>query len=150
MHSAAIAIGSNLGNPAQNVRKAISALRGVGDLTAVSRLYRSEPWGEENQPQFINAVVLISTTLEPRELLTALQEIEREMGRTPTYKWGPRIIDLDIVYYDDISVDEPDLKIPHPHFRERSFVLVPLAEIDSRYADATAALPDPVGLQVLE
>lgn len=135
MHAAAIAIGSNLGNSVEIVRIAISALRQTGDLTAVSQLYRSEPWGEANQPHFINAVALISTALGPRELLRALQGIEREMGRTPTYKWGPRTIDLDIVYYDDIKIDEPDLKIPHPHFRERSFVLVPLAEIDPRYAD---------------
>ncbi|MFN2528723.1 MAG: 2-amino-4-hydroxy-6-hydroxymethyldihydropteridine diphosphokinase [Candidatus Baltobacteraceae bacterium] len=138
MHAAAVAIGSNLGDPVENVRKAIGALRQAGELTAVSRLYRSEPWGEENQPYFINAVALISTPREPRELLNALQEIEREMGRRPTYKWGPRIIDLDIVYFDDLKLDEPDLKIPHPHFRERSFVLVPLAEIDPRYAAAAA------------
>jgi len=148
VHAAAIAIGSNLGDPVENVRKAIAALSQAGTLTAVSRLYRSDAWGEENQPQFINAVALINTVLEPRELLKALQEIEREMGRTPSYKWGPRIIDLDIVYYDDVRIDEPDLKIPHPHFYERSFVLVPLAEVDPRFAEPAAAV-EKSGLTVM-
>ncbi|MDP9023840.1 MAG: 2-amino-4-hydroxy-6-hydroxymethyldihydropteridine diphosphokinase [Candidatus Eremiobacteraeota bacterium] len=148
MHDAAIAIGSNLGDPVKNVRKAIGALREAGELSAVSRLYRTEPWGEPDQPQFINAVALIKTQLAPRPLLAALQKIEQEMGRTTTYKWGPRVIDLDIVYYDDIIIDGPDLILPHPHFRERSFVLVPLAEIDARYADEASKLGR-VGLSVV-
>lgn len=146
---AAIAIGSNLDDPAHNVRTAIAALRSVGEVTAISRLYRSQPWGVDDQPQFINAVVLVRTELRPRALLDALKEIERHMGRNPSYRWGPRLIDLDIVYYDDLSVDEPGLTIPHPHFKERPFVLVPLAEIDSRYASEAAAA-DQTGLEVVE
>ena len=146
----AIALGSNLGEPVENVRKAIGRLRDVGVISAVSRLYRSEPWGEQNQPQFINAVALVDTQLGPRALMDALKKIERDMGRTLTYKWGPRIIDLDIVYYDEISISEPDLKIPHPHFKQRSFVLVPLAEIDPRYAQLAAEVEDPQHLHVVE
>ncbi|MDQ6930299.1 MAG: 2-amino-4-hydroxy-6-hydroxymethyldihydropteridine diphosphokinase, partial [Candidatus Eremiobacteraeota bacterium] len=141
MPRAAIALGSNLANPAENVRKAIHALHAAGDVSAVSRLYRSAPWGIENQPDFINAVALIDTNLQPRALLRVLQKIEVELGRVPTYEWGPRVIDLDIIYYEDVEIDEPGLTIPHPHYQARSFVLVPLAEIDERYVAAAAGLP---------
>lgn len=133
MAVAAIALGSNLGDPAANVRHAMEELAALGSVVKRSTLHQSKPWGVEDQPDFINAVVLLQTALEPRELLQALKGIESTMGRTPTYKWGPRLIDLDIIYYDDLVVDEPDLKIPHPHFREREFVLVPLAEVDERF-----------------
>ena len=134
MALAAIALGSNLGDPRANVERAITLLSGLGTVTKRSTLHETKPWGVEDQPDFINAVALLETQLAPRELLAALQGIERDMGRTPTYKWGPRVIDLDIILYDDITVDEEDLKIPHPHFRERDFVLKPLAEIDGRYS----------------
>lgn len=133
MAVAAIAIGSNLENPASNVERAITELGAIGTVTKRSKLHNSVPWGVTDQPDFVNAVVLLETALSPRELMTALQHLERDMGRQPTYKWGPRVIDLDIVYYDDVTVDEADLKIPHPHFRERDFVMVPLAEIDERF-----------------
>ena len=135
MTIAAIGIGSNMGDAAQNVRAAFHALRKVGEVTAVSRLYQTKPWGVEDQPQFINAAVLLETTLPPRELLRALQSIEIELGREPTYRWGPRMIDLDILYYGDERIDEPDLVIPHPRLRERQFVLAPLADVDARFAD---------------
>ena len=133
MALAAIALGSNLGDPRANVEKAIAHLDALGNVTKRSALHETKPWGVREQPDFINAVVLLETQLGPRALLTALQRIEREMGRVKTYKWGPRTIDLDIILYDDVVVDEPDLKIPHPHFRERAFVLGPLSEIDERY-----------------
>lgn len=141
MPKAAIALGSNLADPAANVRSAIRALHGLGEVCAVSRLYRSAPWGVYDQPAFINAVAVIQTELEPRALLQALQKIETDLGRTPTYKWGPRVIDLDIIYYDDVTMSEPGLTIPHPQYKDRSFVLIPLAEIDDRYAAAAAAVP---------
>jgi 2-amino-4-hydroxy-6-hydroxymethyldihydropteridine diphosphokinase len=130
---AAIALGSNLLDPAANVGRAIQELAALGTVLKRSALHESKPWGVEDQPDFINAVVLLETALTPRELLNGLKKIEATMGRTPTYKWGPRLIDLDIIYYDDLVVDEPDLKIPHPHFREREFVLEPLAEVDERF-----------------
>ena len=133
MALAAIAIGSNLENPAANVERAITELGAIGTVTKKSKLHNSAPWGVTDQPDFVNAVVLLETALSPRELMEALQQIERDMGRRPSYKWGPRLIDLDIVYYDDLIIDEADLKIPHPHFRERDFVMVPLAEIDDRF-----------------
>ena len=138
MAVAAIALGSNVGDPRANVERAIALLSRLGTVTKRSTLHETKPWGVEEQPDFTNAAVLLETHLDPHGLLAALQGIEREMGRTPTYKWGPRVIDLDILYYDDLVVDEPDLKIPHPHFRERDFVLGPLAEIDERYRDLRA------------
>ncbi|MGB9690533.1 MAG: 2-amino-4-hydroxy-6-hydroxymethyldihydropteridine diphosphokinase [Candidatus Sumerlaeaceae bacterium] len=106
-------------------------------LAKVSSLYRSKPWGETNQPEFYNAVVRIETMLSPRELLGAVKNIERELGRTPTYRWGPRVIDIDILLYGDSEIDESDLMIPHRHLLERPFAYVPLIEIAPE-----ATLPD--------
>ncbi|MDP9018131.1 MAG: 2-amino-4-hydroxy-6-hydroxymethyldihydropteridine diphosphokinase [Candidatus Eremiobacteraeota bacterium] len=142
MAVAAIGIGSNLGDALGNVRKSFEALRKIGKLKSVSSCYRSKPWGggAQAQNEFINAAALVETTLRPHELLAALQRIEVELGRVPTYHWGPRIIDLDILYYDDVVVNEAALKIPHPHLEQRAFALVPLAEIDARYAAMAAAI----------
>ncbi len=141
MHRAAIGLGSNLGNPAANVRRAVAALSTVGTVSSVSRLYVSKPWGKGDQPDFCNAVALVDTDLRPGELLAALKSLERTLGRTAGERWGPRVIDLDILTYGDLAVNEPDLRIPHPHLHERAFALVPLAELDPRFAPAVAALP---------
>ncbi len=138
---AAIGLGSNLGNPPENVRRAIAALSGLGTLRAVSRLYASKPWGRRDQPDFCNAVALLDTDLAPRDLLARLKQTERRLGRTEGKRWGPRIIDLDVLTYGDLFVDEPDLQIPHARLYERAFALVPLAEVDPRFAAAVAALP---------
>jgi len=132
---AAIGLGSNQGDAVANVQRAIERLREVGKVTAVSRLYRSAPYGVREQPDFINAAVLLDTSLPPRALLQKLQAIEKDLGRRPTYRWGPRVIDADILYYDEARIDEPDLVVPHPGIQQRQFVLAPLADIDSRYAD---------------
>jgi 2-amino-4-hydroxy-6-hydroxymethyldihydropteridine diphosphokinase len=97
------------------------------------------------QRAFVNAASLLETALDPRELLRGLQAIERDLGRTPSYRWGPRAIDLDILAYDSIALDEPDLVIPHPRLWERAFALLPLAEIDPSFARALEAL-DPAAL----
>jgi 2-amino-4-hydroxy-6-hydroxymethyldihydropteridine diphosphokinase len=138
---AAIGLGSNLGNPARNVRAAMRALRRAGVVRARSRLYASKAWGKTDQPDFCNAVVLLDTPLSPRALLTELKMLERRLGREPGERWGPRLVDLDILTYDDLEVDEPDLQIPHPRLYERAFALVPLAEVDPRYEAAVAGLP---------
>lgn len=140
MPVAAIGIGSNQGDAISNVRTAVAQLATVGGLAAVSRLYRTKPWGYGDQPEFINAAALLDTALGPRELLNALQQIETRLGRRPTHRWGPRVIDLDILYYADVRINEPDLIIPHPRLLERRFALVPLADIDPRYRDAAARL----------
>jgi 2-amino-4-hydroxy-6-hydroxymethyldihydropteridine diphosphokinase len=127
-----IGLGTNLGADLErNLREAIEALGRLPDthVVQVSSFLRSAPWGVTDQPPFLNAVVEIHTRLEPVPLLQALKSLETELGRVPTYRWGPRLIDFDIILYGTRVVDLPELKIPHPHYRERDFVLQPLAEI---------------------
>lgn len=96
---------------------------------ALSPVYETEPWGFEEQPNFLNQVIQAETDLEPHELLDFLKELEKHMGRQQTIRYGPRVIDLDILFYDDLVIETPELTIPHPNMTKRSFVLVPLAEI---------------------
>jgi 2-amino-4-hydroxy-6-hydroxymethyldihydropteridine diphosphokinase len=134
-----LGLGSNVGDKAANLREALRRLTGAGDseitLRAVSSLYRTEPVGYVDQDWFLNAAVHIGTRLSPRELLTRLIEVERELGRVRTVRNGPRSIDLDILLWEDLVVNEDDLVIPHPRLQERMFVLEPLAEIapDARH-----------------
>jgi 2-amino-4-hydroxy-6-hydroxymethyldihydropteridine diphosphokinase len=128
---ACVGLGSNLDEPAHQVRSAMSRLDRIEAtrVTARSSLYRSAPFGPVEQADFINAVALIETRLAPRELLDALQAIEAAIGRQPTERWGPRRIDLDLLVYGDAVIDEPGLTVPHPGIAERNFVLLPLGEI---------------------
>jgi 2-amino-4-hydroxy-6-hydroxymethyldihydropteridine diphosphokinase len=131
-----IAIGSNIGDPKSNVKEAIENLSAFGRIMAKSSFYATKPWGVTDQPDFCNAAVQIDTNLSARDLLSALKGIETLMGRTATYRWGPRLIDLDLLTYGDAKIDEPELIVPHPRMNERSFVLVPLAQIDKRFVAA--------------
>lgn len=140
MTLAAIGIGSNVGDAAAHVRRAFDRLGELGRLTARSSLYRSAPWGVTDQEPFVNAAALVDTALGPRALLGALKAIEVEEGRVATYRWGPRVLDLDILAYGEERVDEPDLTIPHPRLGERAFALVPLAELDPRWIPLRDAL----------
>lgn len=141
MARAGIGVGSNLGDPAANVRAGIAALAEVGTVAASSRLYRTKPWGRTDQPDFCNAAAIVETELSPHDLLQRIKELERTLGRTESERWGPREIDFDILFYDELQLNEPGLHIPHPRLRERAFALVPLAEIDERYAADAANLP---------
>jgi len=141
MIRAAIGLGSNEGDAAGHVRAAFDRLAEAGSVIARSSLYATPPWGVTDQPPFVNAAALLDTTLTPHELLAALQRIEREAGRVATYRWGPRVLDLDILAFGDQRIDEPDLTIPHAHLAERAFVLVPLAAIDPAYVPLRDALP---------
>lgn len=141
-HRAYVGAGANLGDPAANVERALTALGELGVLTGSSSLYRTRPWGKTDQPDFVNAAAMLETDLEPRALLAALKDLERRLGRTETERWGPRLIDLDLLAYDEVELDEPGLRLPHPRLRERAFVLVPLAEIEPGYAAARDALPE--------
>lgn len=141
MTRAAIGLGSNEGDAAANVRLAFGRLDELGTVVARSPLYRTAPWGVADQPPFVNAAALVETALAPRALLGALKRIEREAGRVATFRWGPRVLDLDILAYGDERVDEPDLTIPHARLSERAFALVPLAAIDPRFAAMRDALP---------
>jgi 2-amino-4-hydroxy-6-hydroxymethyldihydropteridine diphosphokinase len=141
MTVAAIGLGANLSNPAENISKAIVEIAKLGRPLAVSGLYQSRAWGYEEQPDFYNAAMLIDVDLSAPELLLALQSIEASLGRTPTFKWGPRVIDLDLLFFGDEKIQTPTLVVPHPFMNERAFVLKPLAEIDSSFKDALAKLP---------
>lgn len=131
-----IGIGSNLGDPAANVKEAILNLAILGAVLKTSNLYLTKAWGVKQQADFCNAAARLETNLPPAGLLRALKQIETEMGRTETFRWGPRLIDLDILTYGDLHIADETLIIPHPHMSERAFVMVPLAEIDERFASA--------------
>ncbi|MGA8574887.1 MAG: 2-amino-4-hydroxy-6-hydroxymethyldihydropteridine diphosphokinase [Candidatus Cybelea sp.] len=139
-HSAFIGIGSNLGDRFANVERAFASLGELGRVVRRSSLYWTAPWGNADQPWFLNAVALVETDLTPRLLLERLLAIEREGGRIRRERWGPRAIDLDLLIFDDLEIDEAGLRVPHAHLRERAFVLVPLAEIDDRFAALRDAL----------
>ncbi len=141
MAVAAIGIGSNQGDAQAHVRHAFDLLAETGTVLARSSLYRTAPWGVTEQEPFVNAAALVDTVLEPPALLAALQRIERDAGRVTTFRWGPRVIDLDILAYGDVRLAGPELTIPHARLHERAFALVPLAEIDPRYAPLRDALP---------
>jgi 2-amino-4-hydroxy-6-hydroxymethyldihydropteridine diphosphokinase len=128
-HFVFIALGSNVGSRLANLHTAIAALEPQIHVLSKSAVYETEPWGYADQSAFLNMTVRASTELSPAGLLTHLKELEATLGRTPSFRNGPRLIDLDILFYDDIQLDTPTLIIPHPHLHERAFVLVPLADI---------------------
>ena len=130
--TAYVALGSNLGDRLEHLRAAarrLDATRGI-DVIRSSRVYETEPVGPP-QPPYLNAVVEVETALTPHELLEAARGVEDSLGRVRAERWGPRTIDVDILVYDELTVDEPDLEIPHPRMHERGFVLVPLGELDA-------------------
>lgn len=131
MTRAAVGLGGNTGRPVRAFRTAASDLAGTAGVVVVaaSRLWRSEPWGRTDQPEFLNAALLLETALGPRELLERLKAIERSSGRTPGPRWGPRPLDLDLLFHGDATLARPDLELPHAGLPERTFVLEPLAEI---------------------
>lgn len=131
-YPAYIGIGSNLDTPERQVREALALLDRIPGtrLLASSSLYRSAPFGGVEQPDFVNAVAAVLTTLAPAALLAALQDLERQRGRQrDVVRWGPRMIDLDLLVYAGRTIDEPGLTVPHPGIAERNFVLLPLGEI---------------------
>jgi 2-amino-4-hydroxy-6-hydroxymethyldihydropteridine diphosphokinase len=127
--TAYLGLGSNLNDRAANLRRALSLLAQAATVEAVSAIYETAPWGLREQPAFLNAACRVHTALGPEELLRELQRIEAALGRRRQQHWGPRTVDLDILFYDELIVDTPGLTIPHPLVPERAFVLVPLAEI---------------------
>jgi 2-amino-4-hydroxy-6-hydroxymethyldihydropteridine diphosphokinase len=141
-HRAYVGIGANIGDASWNVRRALAALRDLGTLVRRSSLYRTQPWGRTDQAPFVNAVALLETTYDPHALLAAFKAIEVRLGRIAGERWGPRAIDLDLLTYDDRTLDEPGLRLPHPSMGDRAFVLVPLAEIDASYEPLRDALAD--------
>lgn len=135
MHEVYLSLGSNLGDREQNLKNAIRLIgERVGKVTRQSSFIETEPWGFRSEHRFMNAVILCETDKAPREVLELTQQIERELGRMQktshtSHLYHDRPIDIDILLYDDINVDEPDLKIPHPLMQQRDFVMIPLREI---------------------
>ena len=158
-HFAVIALGSNLAEPARQVRAALSALAAHPQIQIekTSSLYVTAPVGYDDQPDFVNAVCSVRTSLDGVSLLAVLNRIEADFGRERTFRNAPRILDLDIIDFDGISSDDPHLTLPHPRAHERSFVMKPLAEIlpdfvlsgHGRAADLAAALGEE-GIRLLE
>jgi 2-amino-4-hydroxy-6-hydroxymethyldihydropteridine diphosphokinase len=128
-----IALGGNVGDVRATLRKAISNICGMTQAALLARSsdYATPPWGELDQARFINACIEIDTSLDPHALLFTLHKIEKKFGRDRVHetRWGPRTLDLDLIAYDDVSIDKPELTLPHPRLFERAFVLVPLVEI---------------------
>jgi 2-amino-4-hydroxy-6-hydroxymethyldihydropteridine diphosphokinase len=130
MSAVFISIGSNLGDRKANCMGALDRIKEAGiEIKKISSTYETKPWGVAEQPDFINIAAEIITTIQPIELLNIFKNIEAVMGRKEGIKWGPRIIDIDIIFYDDIIFDSPELKIPHPLLHKRDFVLRPMSEI---------------------
>jgi len=133
MPRAYLSIGSNLGGRAENCIVAVARLAREEKVLQVSVIYETEPWGTAetaaDQPAFMNVAVEIETQLDPHDLLGTCKRIEEMMGREPGERWGPRIIDLDVLLYEDLIVEDESLILPHPHMHERRFVLQPLADI---------------------
>lgn len=150
LHQVYLGLGSNLGDKEENLRKAITLINEqIGTVVRQSAFFYSEPWGYESENQFVNAAILVETTLTPHQLLKATQHIERLLGKTtahaterpsdinhqPSALYHDRPIDIDILIFDDLHIDEPQLKIPHPLMQMRDFVMIPLREIGFTYAD---------------
>ncbi len=128
-NSVYFSLGTNLGDRVANLQRALSLLQEQMTITAVSPIYVTEPWGDTNQPEFLNICAAAVTDLRPKEVLTTIKSIEDDMGRVASRHWGPRLIDIDLILYGREVVRDGDLTVPHPHMAERAFVLAPLADI---------------------
>ena len=124
-----LALGSNLGNRAANLKEAIASLSPQMDVKAKSKVYETPPWGHAEQEKFFNQVLKVKTYVEPDALLKHLKRLEVALGRVPSFQNGPRLIDMDILFYDDLVFESPVLTIPHPRVHERGFVLLPMMDI---------------------
>ena len=146
-HQVYLGLGSNIGDCRKNLIRAIRLIgERVGTIVCQSSFIETEPWGFQSENKFLNAVILCETERTPREVLLLTQQIERDMGRRKKVNgqgltvngqrvYADRIVDIDILLYDDLTVDEPDLKIPHPLMHERDFVMIPLEEVRDMMAD---------------
>jgi len=155
--NAIVALGANIGDKVANVERARGLLTTAGDgrveLIGSSRIYKTPPWGITDQDWFVNSCISVRTDLDPNTLLRRCLDVEEAMGRRRTEKWGPRLIDLDVLVYEDRQIETEDLMIPHPHITERAFVLVPLCDIapklvlKGRTVDEWAGAVDATGIE---
>jgi 2-amino-4-hydroxy-6-hydroxymethyldihydropteridine diphosphokinase len=128
-HIVYLALGSNLGNRAANLKEAITSLTPQMEVKAKSNVYETPPWGYIEQEKFLNQVLMVKTYLEPQPLLKHLKRLEVALGRKASFPNGPRLIDIDILFYDDLIFESPELVVPHPRVHERGFVLLPMMDI---------------------
>ena len=124
-----LSLGSNLNDRYANLQRAIAGLQAHFTVTAISPVYATEPWGDTDQPAFLNVCVAASTNVPPHNALRLIQTRDADAGRHPSRKWGPRLIDIDILFYDKLVLTDTELTIPHPRIAERAFFLAPLADI---------------------
>ena len=132
-HIVYLALGSNLDNRLANLKAAVSNLTPQMTVKNKSEVYETPPWGFENQAAFLNQVIVAETYLEPEALLPHLKRLEVALGRVPSFENGPRLIDIDILFFDDVIIDTAAVAIPHPRLHKRAFVLVPLADVAPEY-----------------
>ena len=133
METVYLLLGSNLGDSSNYLRIARAEISQIGQIQSTSSIYKTKPWGKTDQPDFLNQGVELKTGLSPHDLLTRILEIELKLGRDRTEKWGPRIIDIDIIFYGNQIIETPKLSIPHPRTHERAFALTPLFEISPNF-----------------
>ena len=158
MVRAYLGLGGNLGDPVANMRQALQAIDGLDEVsvTAVSRLYRTPPWGKLDQPWFVNACAAVETTLGPRALLDLCLATERGLKRERLERWGPRTIDLDVLTYGDVKLQTKQLELPHPRMTGRGFVMMPLNDIaadmivDGKPVGAWLAAADIAGIEIAD
>jgi 2-amino-4-hydroxy-6-hydroxymethyldihydropteridine diphosphokinase len=140
-HIVYLALGSNMGNRLANIKNAISLLTPQMTAKKKSPVYETPPWGYADQPAFLNQVVMVETYMEAEPLLGHLKRLETALGRVESFQNGPRLIDIDILFYDDLVLDSPPLVIPHPRLHQRAFVLVPLNDIASDFVHPVLGKP---------
>lgn len=128
-HTVYLSLGSNLGDRAANLKQAIASLPPQMTVKAKSDVYETPPWSYTEQQAFLNQAVMATTYLDPEPLLKHLKRLETALGRQATFRYGPRLIDIDILFYDDLVLETPLLTVPHPHLHERGFVLIPMMDI---------------------
>ena len=129
MEDVFLGIGSNLGDREENLAQARDSIESFAQIEAVSPVYETDAWGFEDQPAFLNQVIHIKTSLSPQALLNRIKRIEKDLGRKKSFRWGPRLIDIDILFFADYIIESASLTIPHKELHKRAFVLVPLADI---------------------
>ena len=129
IHIIYLSLGTNIGNRPANLRQAVSSLPPQMNVKAKSKVYETPPWGYTEQDEFLNQAVKATTYLEPEPLLKHIKRLETALGREASFRYGPRLIDIDILFYDDEIIEAPSVVIPHPHLHERGFVLLPLMDI---------------------
>lgn len=129
MEDVFLGIGSNLGDREENLAQARDSIESFAQIEAVSPVYETDAWGYEEQPAFLNQVIHIKISLSPQALLRRIKRIEKDLGRKKSFRWGPRLIDIDILFFADYIIESASLTIPHKELHKRAFVLVPLADI---------------------